>query len=121
MFPPLFATCAASPAVTALLGLSPTRLYPFEDPTQGTQKPYATWFIVGGSPENYLGKVPDIDRFIVQIDCWGSTATEARDVAQAIRDAIEPVAHITNWRGESNDTETKLYRYSFDLTWWVNR
>ena len=42
-------------------------------------------------------------------------------VAEALRDAIEPNAHITSWRGDSRDTETKLYRYSFDLTWWVNR
>ena len=121
MFPPIFSVCSADPAVTALLGTSPTRLYLFGEAGQGTALPYATWQGIGGSPENYINNLPDIDSYALQVDVWASTASSARAVAQALRNAIEPNAHITSWRGESRDTETKLYRYSFDLTWWVNR
>ena len=41
--------------------------------------------------------------------------------SRALRDAVEPVAHIVAWRGESRDVDTRLYRYSFDVDWLVNR
>lgn len=121
MVAPIFAVCKADPAVTALLGSTPMRLYLFGEAEQGALRPYATWQGIGGSPENYINNLPDIDSYSLQIDVWADTASSARAVALAMRDAIEPNAHITSWRGESRDTETKMYRSSFDLTWWVNR
>lgn len=121
MFPPIYAVCAADPAVTALLGTAPTRFIPFGEVEQGTVKPYATWFVVAGAPENYLDKRPDIDRFVLQIDCWAVTATGVRNVAEAIRDAVEGQAYVISWRGEDRDPETQLYRYGFDVEWFVKR
>ena len=65
MYPPVFATAVASPAVTALLGTNPTRLYLFGEAPQNVIKPYAVWQTVAGSPENYLGTLPDIDHWSV--------------------------------------------------------
>lgn len=121
MYAPIFAVCFASAAVKAVLGSSPMRLYLFGEAEQGGLKPYATWQTIGGNPENYINQAPDIDSFALQVDCWGETAASARAVGQALRNAIEPRAHITSWRGESRDTETNLYRLSFDLTWWTPR
>lgn len=121
MFPPIFATCAAAPAVTALIGTSPVRLFPFGEASQDVALPYAVWRIVTGLPENYLDKVPDIDSFTIQVDAYGLTGTSATNVARAIRDAIETKAHITAWRGESRDPETQHYHYSFDVDWFVKR
>ena len=42
-------------------------------------------------------------------------------IAAALRDAIEPHAHITRWGGSSRDEKTKRYRYSFDVDWHVQR
>lgn len=84
-------------------------------------KPYITWQNIGGSPENYLKDSPNIDRFSLQVDCWGMTATKARQAAQAARDAIQGEAHIVAWAGESRDPETKNYRYSFDVDFYVAR
>ncbi|ELY8031365.1 DUF3168 domain-containing protein [Pseudomonas aeruginosa] len=121
MFPPIFEVCSASPEVAALLGSNPIRLFEFARATQSTPRPYATWASVAGSPENYLNQRPDLDRYVIQIDCWGSTSSQVRAVAQALRDAIEPVAYITAWRGEEVDADTALYRYSFDVDWLVQR
>lgn len=121
MFPPVFATCVADAGVLAVLGTNPTRLYPFGTSVQGVTKPYAVWQSVGGSPENFINQVPDIDSYTLQIDCYATTATAVRAVAEALRDAIEPVAHVVSWRGEEIDNETKLYRYSFDVDWFVHR
>lgn len=121
MFAPVFATAVASGAVTALLGTAPTRLYLFGEAPQDVAKPYAVWQSVSGAPANYLGTLPDVDRFTVQIDVYATTASSARSVAQALRDAFEPVAYVVSWRGESRDATTKNYRYSFDVEFHVER
>lgn len=121
MFPPIFEVCAAAPAVTALLGSAPCRLYPFGAAPQGVLYPYAVWQSIGGAPGNYINQAPDVDAFALQVDVYADTGTSARAVAKALRDAIEPRAHITSWRGESTDPETKRKKYSFDVDWIVKR
>ena len=121
MYPPIFQICAAVPAVTALLGTGPTRLFPFGEAPQDTALPYAVWQTVSGLPENYVDCPPDIDRFTIQVDVYAGTGSSARDVAKALRDAIEPHANIVAWRGESRDPDTNHRRYSFDVDWHVHR
>lgn len=125
MYPPIFATCKAVAGVTAVLGSSPTRLWPFDEAPQSADPlyglPYAAWQTVGGDPENYLDKAPDIDAFTLQVDVYGKTADSARDAAKALRDAIEPHAHIVAWLGESREQDTRLYRYTFQVDWFVPR
>lgn len=125
MYPPLFVTLNASSAVKAIFGTSPLRVWPFGQALQkgatGYGKPYATFQTISGSPENYLNQVPDIDSFTEQVDVYADTPTAARAGAQAIRDAIEPVAYIVGWRGEYFEKETDLYRYSFDIDWLTPR
>lgn len=121
MFPPIFQVAAADPGVTNLLGAAPVRLWPFGEAPEGTALPYAVWQLASGSPENYINQRPDIDSFAIQVDCWATSATEARNVGKALRDAIEPHAHITRWGGESRDNETGNYRLSFDVDWLTPR
>ncbi|SDS41966.1 DUF3168 domain-containing protein [Pseudomonas prosekii] len=118
---PIFAVCVADSGVTALLGTSPTRLYPFADAPEGVAKPYAVWQVIMGSPENYLSGRPDLDGYTLQVDVYASTGSAARAVASAISHAIELSANVTRWGGETRDAETKLYRSSFDIDWLVPR
>jgi hypothetical protein len=121
MYAPIFAVCAADAGVTALLGASLTRLYPFGEAPEGVAKPYAVWQLVTGSPENYLAGRPDMDGYTLQVDVYAATGSSARAVAEAISHAIELQAYVTRWSGETKDTETKLYRSSFDIDWLVPR
>lgn len=121
MYAPIFEVCKAASAVTALIGTSPVRLYPFGEAPEGVAKPYAVWQTVDGLPDNELGDIPSSDSWSLQIDVYAESATSARNVAKALRDAIEPHAYITGWRGESRDPVTKLYVYRFDVDWIVNR
>jgi len=121
MFAPIFPVVAGSAAVTAVLGSAPVRFWPFGEAPENSVLPYSVWQQVSGSPENYLGDLPDLDSYTLQIDVYASTGSSARAAAKAIRDAIEPHAHIVAWRGESRETETKLYRYSFDVEWMTPR
>lgn len=127
MYPPIFPVVAASSAVKALIGNNPVRFYQFGmNDTQPAVYPYAVWQRVGGSPENYVDQIPDIDSFNVQVDVYVSPSEikggeKCRQIAAALRDAIEPAAHITAWLGESRDPDTKAFRFTFLTDWWTNR
>ncbi|UJW24034.1 MULTISPECIES: DUF3168 domain-containing protein [Pseudomonas] len=122
MTPPIVQACLQSPAVTALLGAGTgMRLYSFGEAEQGAAKPYAVWQVVSGSPENYLAGRPDVDNVTLQVDVYATTGDSARQVRDAIRDAIELDAYVTRWGVEGRDPETKNYRASFDVDWWVPR
>lgn len=117
MIPPIYPRVAAN--VTSLG--SPVRFYPFGQATQQTPKPYAVYQIITGTPENYLGQLPDIDNAIVQVDVYADTASQASSVADDIRDAVEPVAHMTGLGITGKDPQTQLYRYRMDFSYWVPR
>jgi hypothetical protein len=121
MIPPIFDLCLASPAVIALLGSNPLRLFSFGLAEDGVAKPYATWQTISGSPENYLGDLPDADSWVVQVDIWALNANQTLDIARAMRDALEPDAYITGWGNQSFEPETMLYRYNFTVDFIVNR
>jgi hypothetical protein len=124
MFPPLFDTVKANAGVRTIFGRSP-RIYPHgmapDADSQGFATPYAVFQIVTGVPENYLGDLPDGDEYTIQIDVYAATVAEAASGAQALRDAIEPVAYIAGWRGQFKDVDTQLFRYSFDVDWQTDR
>lgn len=120
MAAPIFKVCAASPAVNALLGASPTRLYPFGEAPQGVAKPYAVWQVISGSPLNYVSGRPDTDRYGLQVDVYAETGASAEQVASAIRRAIELQAHVTGFNLDGRDPATKNYRKSFDVAWLVS-
>jgi hypothetical protein len=121
MAAPIFKVCAAAPAVTALLGASPVRLYPFGEAPQGVAKPYAVWQCISGSPINYVSGRPDTDRYGLQVDVYADTGAVADQVAAAIRRAIELQAHVTGFNLEGRDPTTKNYRKSFDVAWLVSQ
>ena len=121
MIAPVFSVCAASPAVTALLGTDPLRLYPFGLQDDAVVYPYVVWQNISGSPENYLAQRPDVDSFSLQVDAYANTVDEVLAVAAALRDAIEPHAHITRWGDQTRDNDKRRYRYSFDVDWIVPR
>ena len=121
MIPPIFPVLFASEEVKALLGSSPLRVFPFGMVEERPVYPYAVWQVSSGLPENYVSGLPDVDNFTTQIDVWGTTPDSVLACAEAMRDAIEPVAHITFWRGQSRDPDTKNYRYTFEVDWYVNR
>lgn len=118
MYPPVFRTLSSNSGVTDIIG---TRVFPAGSAPQNVVAPYAVHQLITGSPENYLGDLPDIDSYTVQLDVYAQAVSSAEAAAKALRDAIEPVAHVVRWGGETKDAESGLYRYSFDVTWHVKR
>lgn len=124
----LYALVQADAAVIAALGDEPMRFFPFgeadEEPLAADAAPratYATWQTINGAPENYLADRPDMDWYRVQIDVWSQRGSDADAAADALRDALEPHGHQASVNMDGRDTETRLYRISFDFEFWVPR
>lgn len=121
MFAPLYEACAASAAVKNLLGDNPVRLYPFGNAPQDVARPYAVYQRIGGNPENNLSDVPESDAVSYQIDVYDDEEPGVNPVVLALRNALEPVAYVVRWGFEGLETDTKLYRSSFDVDFIVDR
>lgn len=116
LYPPIGRTLN-TPAIRSLLG-DPPRVFSFGDAGVGpVAKPFVLWQTIGGEPENYLGSRPQVDRFSLQVDVYADNAKQAREVAEALLQELEPVAYVVAWRGESRDPDTRDFRLSFDLDW----
>lgn len=118
MLPPVFLTLQASSAVVRLVG---TRIWRHNTAPQDGPRPYVTWFLVTGLPENHLSGLPPMDRMTVQIDCWATSDEQAEELAVAVRDAIEPYAHMTGQPIDARDPLTKLWRMALEFDWFVAR
>jgi hypothetical protein len=120
MLPPIYTWLKADSAVTAIIG-SPPRAYRHQSAPQDTTRPYVTWNMVTGVPENTLSELPKIDRITVDIDCWHQTDAGVEALAVAVRDAIEPYAHMTGMPINLREPETKLYRIGLQFDVWLDR
>lgn len=121
MIPPIYELLKASAPVTALLGNPKPRVYPFDQAPQTPTYPYATWQIITGSPENYLGQLPDMDSYGTQIDVWANDADSCIAVAKAIRDALEPSAYMTDYGNTERDADTFCFRYRMTFEFYKAR
>lgn len=121
MFPPIFDTLRGSGLVVSLLGDVPMRAWRHGNQPQGEARPYLTWHIVSGVPENTLSELPCADRVTVQLDCWSADDTAVETLATAVRDALEPYAHMTGVIQNDWEPQTKLFRVGLQFDWWLPR
>lgn len=119
LVPPVYEILSASGAVTALVPATRIRGQGYAGETPVA--PYITWQVVSGQPENYTGNRPGIDQHRVQVDCWAATAAQSKQIAAAVRDALEPHAQCVAVFGDDYDTEAKLYRFGADWSFWSGR
>lgn len=121
MIPPVYTLLSGSTSIAAIFGSAPCRIYPWGEAPQGVAYPYATWGTVDGTPENYLGQVPDIDSIRVQVDVWARTGDDCADGARAIRDELETACHMVSFGSMERDPDTKAYRMRMDFEFWTDR
>lgn len=121
MLPPIFQLLKNSAEVKAIVGTNPPRIFRYNDVPQDTQRPYVSWFVIDAQPENSLSDLPTVDRMSVQVDCWHPTDAGIERLAQAVRDAIEPHAHMTGMPINARERETKLYRIALQFDFWHDR
>jgi hypothetical protein len=123
MTPAIFSMVAASSACKALLGSPPSmRFVEFGEAVQNPGSlPYAVWQLISGLPANYLGQLPDNDDTRIQVDVYASQQLVARALAIAIRDAIEPHAHMVSYAQRPRDATTRNYGYLMDFEFFTPR
>jgi len=117
MLPPVYQRLMATP-VAALTG---GRIYRHGSAPQDVARPYITWALIAGTPQNTLSETPGVDQMSIQVDCWALGDAEVDTLATAVRDAIEPIAHMTSIPIDSQETDTKLYRMTLQFDWWLYR
>jgi hypothetical protein len=121
MLPAVFPLLAADSDVTGFIGTSPVRVYRHGEAPQGVVAPYVTWFVVSGAPENELDGLPRVDGYSVQVDCWSDADAEVEQLAEAVRNAIEPSHHMTAIVANGRDPETMRYRIGMTFDFWTKR
>lgn len=125
MLPLVFPLIADSVPVTTLIGTDPVRFFRHGHAPQKVQAPYCTWAVITGVPENTLDEVPRVDNFSIQVDCWsdntGQGAVDIETLARAVRDALEPHAHMTAVVADGRDPETDRYRIGMQFSFWQDR
>lgn len=121
MTPPIFKVLNSDSAVKALLFKNNIlRVFEFGLAPDQPELPYVVWSTVAGTPANYLATRPDMDSTLIQIDCYGATATQVKQVANTVRFAIETNCYITALRGTERETDGS-YHVGFDASWQVER
>ena len=105
----LFSLIKNNPDCKALLGDNPVRFFEFGTAPQLETLPYATHQEINGVPFNLLSDRAEADSITYQIDAWSKTASEARAVFNAIRNAIEHDGYISFFN-TGRDDESGLFR-----------
>jgi len=124
LLPPVYETLKANPAIKALLGDDPLRVWRVSVPEtqrQPLDQPYVTWFMLTSVPINNLSDLPPADRQTVQVDCWYPGANGDKgvvDLATLVRDTLEQVVHMTAINIHDREIETRLWRISLQFDWW---
>jgi hypothetical protein len=108
---------AASSALTTIVGTRISQGIAPEDQT----RPYVVWSIPSAAPENNLSDRPEEDDQRIQVDCWSTSQSQCRQMAQAAADACEGIGHIVFGPWSDYEADTKLHRWSFDLEVWNKR
>lgn len=121
MNPNIFEILNNSFAVKILLGSNPLRFYPWGRAPQNAAKPYAVYAVFNANPENYLDRVPDIDRKGTQIDLYAKTSESLNDCFMVIRDLLEPHGHMLSFTTPNLDVDTDLFTGRMEFDFWEVR
>jgi hypothetical protein len=107
-------------ASAPLVAIVQTRIYQTQAP-EDAARPYVVWGIVSAVPEIQLSAPPEDDDQRVQVDCYSDTQTQSRAMIAAAADACETIGNIVFGPWSSFETDTKVYRWSFDVEIWNPR
>lgn len=119
---PLYDLLEADSTVVGLLGEgSRVRVYPFDEAPQKDKRPYVTWSLEYGTPNNSLACRPDSDHMGIGIEIYAPRSDLAYEIRDAVVAAIETEAYVVSWDGEGRDRETHAYYIAFTVEWIVMR
>jgi len=115
MTAPIYQWLSTDTAVAAIAG---TRIYQTIAP-QDVVKPYVTWNIVGGHSESYLSEGAGSDQQRIQVDVWALDGVGRKNLANAVRDALEPYGYPVGVPMDDYESDTKLFRMMLQFNFWT--
>lgn len=113
----IYSAIVGDASVMAIMG---TRLFPMRL-EQSTQLPAAVYEVITGDPVSSLDGDSNLDLLRVQITSWATTYTEAKDLSEAIRNALDLDASIkftTASIDDDQDENTKNYSVVMQFSVW---
>jgi hypothetical protein len=116
----LYAVLKADPAVAALVvSGGETRIYPLEVP-QDVAMPAVVYQRIASAPEVTLAGDVGLDAVRIQVSCWAATYSVAKELAAAVRAAVNAsnLRAVTEMELDDRDTETRQYRVIIDFRIW---
>lgn len=117
MIPPVYAALMADPAVS---GMTAGRIrQDVGNPDEGA--PYIVWRLLSAVPEMTTQRRAPADRCSISIDVFARDEEEREALTAAARHALEPHGPILTIQSLGKDTETRLWRMTFDMDWFINR
>lgn len=118
MYAPVHATLIADSTVLGYVG---TEIYRHDDAAAERSGDYLTWSVIL-TPENELSDIPGIDRQTVTVNVWSDDDARVELIARAVRDAMEPIAHMIGSPVDNRDRGvSKKYRIALQFDWWYPR
>ena len=111
MLPNIYAILRANATVLSTVG---TRIYRHGAAPQDVLKPYITWFVISGVPEIQISGTPCNDVDTIQIDVWHESDAGVETLAYAVRAAIDSAGYANRMIQDLRETDTRLYRISFE-------
>lgn len=116
---PAYALLAANAALTTLVPVA--RIFKSGYAGENPAKPYITIQEIGGSPYNYVAGRPGMDVFRPTVKVYSETEGQCKQIATAVRDALELDAHGLIFDGPEQDFETKLFVHLSDWHFHTSR
>jgi hypothetical protein len=116
----LYSVLKADPTVAALVvSGGVTRIYPLEVP-QDVVMPAVVYQRIASAPEVTLDGDAGLDAVRVQVSCWAATYAGAKELAAAVRAAVNAsnLRAVTEIEIDDRDTETRQYRVIIDFRIW---
>lgn len=115
---PTWKVLAAAPAVTALVpAIRIHKGYAGDAPVT----PYIVIEEATAAPQNYTSNPPGIDNFRAQIRVLADDTAQAKQVGEAVRDAMEVVSTQQFAEGPFREDDTGLWAHLSDWSHWINR
>ena len=118
MLPNVYQALRSNATVASTVG---TRIYRHGSAPQDVAKPYITWFVVTGNPQDVLNAAPCHDKDTIQIDCWSETDNGVETLAYAVRAALDSQLISNRMVINNRETDTKLYRIAIEADFIASR
>lgn len=117
MFPPVFQTLQTS----EIIGIVGDRIGAHGEVAQTEARPYVTYQTVTGQAHDNLSDAPGSDFTTVQIDCYAKTQTTAKDLARAVRAALDAGLIVNRVILTAREPETRLFRVGLEADFITRR